>query len=547
MNTVITLALKLVKSSFVLIDDKKKVSGKKQVAFLIVLLVLLGPNMALFGYLTYEITTFLLQLHQETVVLALILQFSVIIILFSSIFMVPSYLFYAKDIERLLPLPLSHVQLLCAKLLQIHIYQLGLLLIITLPTLIGFIWAASFTSALLLTVVSLWINAVVTLVIAALVLIGLMSVSPWFKNKDAVTLVFSIFAVGFAIIINLFIGGLDFSNPEAIALSLLAGQQSLSQNFASLLPYLNLSVQLLVQFNWFTFILYVTGSIVSIVLIVKLMAPTLVTIMASFSGTNANKKMSVNVLQSYVARPLFIALLLRELKILLRTPVYFFNNVLVMFILPVILIASFTQSNTAFAVDFATIKEYLHSNPLLVVVIGAGMSAMFSTLNLVTPTSISREGSSKFHLLLWPVPMKTLCYVKFWSGIIISLIGVAPTLIFFILANVLYFQLPFLWLSLSTLSILIIMIFTNLFGLVVDLYNPKLVWENEQAAVKQNINFLFTFLSSSIVIGIMVYALFRFSDIAGWVALILHFLCILAIILFHHIIKTSSLDLLIEH
>lgn len=547
MKTILKLASKLVKSSFVIVDDKKKASGKKQIAFLSLILLLLGPNITLFGYFSYEMTSFLITLQQETVVLALILQFSVIIIVFSSIFLVPSYLFYAKDIEKLLPLPLSYAQLFSAKLIQIHVYQLGIVLIMILPVLIGYLWVASFSFAVILTILNLWMNAIVTLVFTSLVLIGLMSVSPWFKNKDAVTLIFSLLALGFALVVNMFIGGLDFSNPEAIALSLLAGQQSLSQNFATFLPYLHVSVQLLVEFNWITFILYLFASILSVFIVIHFMAPTLVNIMASFSGTNANKKMSDSVLKSYVKRPLLIALLLRELKMLIRTPVYFFNNVLVMFVLPIILLASFSQSTTALPIDVTTLKSLLQDNPLVIVVLAAGLSAMFSTLNLVTPTSISREGSSKYHLLLWPIPMQFICYVKLMSGLVISLIGVGPTIIFFIVANSLFFQLPLVWIGLAILSILIIMIFINIFGLVVDIYNPKFVWENEQAAVKQNVNFLFTLLSSSIIVGIMSYSLFQFATLAPWIVLALHIICILAIYICHRIITTSSLDLLIEH
>ena len=547
MRTVLTLALKLAKTSFVLIDDKKKASGKKQAAFFVLLLVLLAPNIAMFGYFTYDITKVLVTLSQEHVVLALLLQLGVTIIIFSSVFMIPSYLFYAKDIEKLLPLPLTHAQLFCAKMIQIHIYQIGFLLLMVLPPVIGFILAAGFSLALVVFALTLWINAVITLVITSLVLIGVMSVSPWFKNKDAVTLVLSLFSLGLALYVNMFIGGLDFSNPETIALSLLAGQQSLSQNFTSLIPYLNLSVSLVTTFDWLLLFIYLGGCTLFIYAVIKLMASTLVTIMASFSGTGTSKKMTQQALRGSMSRSVILSLLIKELKLLFRTPIYFFNNVLVMLVLPFIMIFSFSQSSNLFDSDFTPLVSFLQSNPLTLVLIAAGLSAIFSTMNLVTPTSISREGTSKFHMLLWPVSMTTQVYAKFLSGVVISLLGIFPTILFLVIANILLFDIPLVWLVLSIVSMLIIMIFINIFGMVVDVYNPKLVWENEQAAVKQNINFLFTFLGSGALIGLMTYVFFNFPDNALWIILALHGACIIAIAISHRIIVSKSLDLLIEH
>lgn len=547
MSKVLTLAFKLVKTSFVLIDDKKKASTTKQWLFFILLIVLLTPNILMFGYLTYDITSFLVPLSQDSVILALLLQLGVTIIIFSSVFMVPSYLFYAKDVEKLLPLPLSHMQLFSAKLVQIHIYQMGFLSLLILPPLVGYLFAAGFSWAILMFVLALWLNALVTMMMTSLVLIGFMSVSPWFKNKDRVTLVLSIISLGFAIYINQFIGGLDFANPEAIALSLIAGQQSLSQGFSSFLPHLSASVQLLVNFNSWTFMAYVFGCLLFMAFIIKTFASILVNIMASFSGSGASKKTTLKTLRAHQFRSVLVSLTIKELKLLFRTPVYFFNNVLVVLILPIIFFVSFTQASGAFFSDFDALKILLNQNPLFLIVVAAGLSAVFSTMNLVTPTSISREGSSKYHMLLFPIKMSTQLYAKFYSGIIISLIGIAPTMLLIVVSNALFFDLSWLIISYSMLSMLIIMVFINLFGILVDVVHPKLVWDNEQAAVKQNINFLFTFLASGGLIGLMVYLLINYHDIAAWSIFAIHGACVILTGVLHRIIVTKSHDLLIEH
>jgi len=477
----------------------------------------------------------------------LLLQIGVSIIIFSSIFMVPSYLFYAKDIEKLLPLPLTKAQLYCAKLIQIHIYQMGFFILIILPFVVGYTLAVGFSTSLLLLGFFLWMNAIVTMIATSIVLVLIMSVSPWFKNKDAVTLILSMISLGFALYINYSIGGLDLSDPQAIAYSLIQGQQSLAQGFSSFLPHLSASVAMIVDFNWITFVAYVVLTTVFIIGSIVAFAPILVNIMASFSGSSSTKKMTLKSLRSHQIKPAIIALSMKELKLLFRTPVYFFNNILVMLILPIIFGFSFIQGAGGNMIEFEALSTFIASQPIMLVVVSAGLSALFSTINLVTPTSISREGSSKYHMLLYPVEMSTQLYAKFISGILVSLIAILPLAILFIILNIQYIKLDLIWIVGSLISMLIVMIFMNLFGLLVDVYHPKLVWENEQAAVKQNINFLFTFLGSAAIIALMVFTLFNLNEIAHWIILGIHGALLIASVLFKRIIETRSLDVLIEH
>lgn len=545
MNKVIQLSLKLIKTSFVLIDDKKKASGKKQALFFVVLIVLMAPNIIGFSYITKEITQFLIPLSQETVVLSLLLQLGFTIIIFSSVFMIPAYMFYAKDIEKLLPLPLSHSQLFLTKLLQVHIYQIGFLILIILPPLAGYILASGFNWVLLSFLFSSWINAMVTMIMVSIVLVAMMSVSPWLKNKDRVTLFMSILALAAALFINYNIGGLDLSNPEFLALSLIQGNQSLTEGFFSYFPHLNMSVSLMIHFSWLDLVLYLLSSFIFMGLVIKLFASTLINIMATFQGGPTSKKMSLKSLREHKIRSTLFVFTLKELKNLFRTPIYFFNNVLIVLLLPLIMGVSFFQIRDEFSMMMLT--STLATNPMFLVLFASALSAAFSMINLVTPTSISREGENKYHMLLYPIDLTIQLYAKLLSGIIISSFAVLPILIIIIIGNHIYFELELIWVIYSILCALIMMVFINLFGLVIDVYHPKLVWENEQAAVKQNINFLFTFFTSTAIIAFLTYSLFNLQTYASLIFFGVHGLLMVVIYGLHRIITSKSHDLLIEH
>jgi hypothetical protein len=54
-------------------------------------------------------------------------------------------------------------------------------------------------------------------------------------------------------------------------------------------------------------------------------------------------------------------------------------------------------------------------------------------------------------------------------------------------------------------------VFINYLSIIVDVIHPKLVWETEQAAVKQNINFVFTMLPSFGLAYLLVWLALTFT------------------------------------
>jgi ABC-2 type transport system permease protein len=49
-------------------------------------------------------------------------------------------------------------------------------------------------------------------------------------------------------------------------------------------------------------------------------------------------------------------------------------------------------------------------------------------------------------------------------------------------------------------------------GLLIDIYHPKLVWENEQQAFKQNLNVVLSMLTAIVLGGAIIYAVVKFIE-----------------------------------
>lgn len=146
-----------------------------------------------------------------------------------------------------------------------------------------------------------------------------------------------------------------------------------------------------------------------------------------------------------------------------------------------------------------------NSPTTITVAIGLGIAVglTMGSINMISATAISREGQFFYFMKMIPMSYRDQLNAKAASGIILSLSGILFTIIF---AGS-YLKLPFYLIFILLFFAIIATLFINYISLLVDVLRPKLVWESEQAAVKQNMNFLFTMIPSmglSFLIGYVV-------------------------------------------
>lgn len=82
-----------------------------------------------------------------------------------------------------------------------------------------------------------------------------------------------------------------------------------------------------------------------------------------------------------------------------------------------------------------------------------------------------------------PMSIKEQLHAKVLSGILLSILSMLLTML------CLYFLLPIIplnWYLIIFLTSIITIILGNFIGIIIDILHPKLVWEQEASAVKQN-------------------------------------------------------------
>ena len=213
----------------------------------------------------------------------------------------------------------------------------------------------------------------------------------------------------------------------------------------------------------------------------------------------------------------FHTLLVRDVRTIFREPSFFGNGPLMILLVPVMFLISFTVSFAAAkgsgiaevrAMMISTFTENMTPEGLETVkymftVIIAGICIFMGNCANIASTSFSREGKAIYDLKAMPIQEDTIVLVKFWHALIYCLASIVIIFLFFF-GLVKFLYIPFtatdiftMTLKYSILTILasFVLIFIEMF---IDTVNPKLQWENPTAAFKQNMNAV---VSTFIVMG----------------------------------------------
>ncbi|MBO5088370.1 MAG: hypothetical protein J6C01_06820, partial [Lachnospiraceae bacterium] len=123
-----------------------------------------------------------------------------------------------------------------------------------------------------------------------------------------------------------------------------------------------------------------------------------------------------------------------------------------------------------------------------------GISVLVAAINSLSSNAISREGKHFSFMKYIPVSYWTQWNAKALIGIIFPAAGV---LVFFIPVCIIL-QIPALHILLFTLLSLMSITFVSYMGIYIDSIQPKLIWDDEMSALRENYN---TFFSMTISIA----------------------------------------------
>lgn len=497
-------------------DGKKKV---RQIAFLLLIALCFIPVISSLIVLISVLYDVLKIVGQEGMILSLGIGITSFVIFFFGVFYIINVFYYSNDVESLLLLPLKPSEIIGAKFLVTVIYEYLTEIIILLPLFIVYgIKSGAAVMYYLYALIAFLLVPFIPLVIASVMVMIIMRFTGVAKNKDRFKMLGGLLAmagaIGFNAVIQRFAS--NTIDPQKIQEMFTQGNNSLidlasgmfpSTRFAALSIVNNSNIQGIT--NLLIFVLLTLISFVLFLFIGELLYFRGV-IGISETAAKRKKVSSEDIGKLSIRKSKLIAYTQKELKLLFRTPVYFMNCILINFVWPIIMLIPFLTESKDVS-DTESIKAFLESGDYSGIIVAAGFAAaMFiSSSNAVAASSISREGQDLYISKYLPASYKVQIMAKVLSGAFVSLIG----LVSMIIAAGVFLRIPLFSIFLIILTGVVGIAFTSFTGVIIDLFNPKLHWDNEQKAVKQNLNVLFNMLLSAVFAGltVVVAVVFKFD------------------------------------
>jgi ABC-2 type transport system permease protein len=118
-------------------------------------------------------------------------------------------------------------------------------------------------------------------------------------------------------------------------------------------------------------------------------------------------------------------------------------------------------------------------------------------MNSISSTSFSREGKNFTFMKYIPVSYQTQLFVKYLISFLISFIGIFMYMfVFFVII-----RLNFITSLIYTLMIILCISLVNFIGMFIDSLQPKLYWDDENNALRENYN---TFIAMGISLLLLI-------------------------------------------
>lgn len=488
---------------------KKTNNNIKNIALMLVVIVSLLPVASAIGAAVWASYPIFKGIGQEGLIIGSGLMMISMMILFFGIFYVMNIFYFSRDVDNLLPLPLRPSTIMAAKFTVTMLYEYLTELLLLAPVLIAYgIVSKGGILYYLYALIGFLTLPIVPLVYSGIVNMILMRFTNISRNRDQFRIIGGVLAMFVAIFANMKMQSIfqRFTDAEQIKAFVMQGNNSLLDMVAGIFPANKLLAIGLVNSastkGFINMLLYLGISILLVVLFLTLGESLYFKGLVGMSETKSKRKKltSEQFDKSVVKSSAIKSYAIKELKLLVRTPVYFINCVMMNFIWPVVmLIPMFVNDQDG--MTSLELRNVIRGGPEGIVLAVAFAAILFASgANGVTSTSISREGTGIFVSKYLPVSYHDQIIAKVISGVILGLVALLGMLI-----AAIYLVMPSIPLMICIIITGILGVFFTAFvGIIIDLNFPKLSWDTEQKAVKQNMNVVVQMLVSIVVAAVVV-------------------------------------------
>ena len=538
MKETLILTKILFKNSLNINKGKSKV---KAIAMNILIFLAIAYIACVMGFLSVEIIESLKTINQTGIFLSLCLILTVSVSLIRSVISSLHLLYFSKDLEYLLPLPISAMKIVLAKFNVIIISSYALeVFTLAIPFIIYGIYMMQEVTFYIMTAIVFLFLPIIPAILSALISVVLMRFTNMFKNKDIVQYVTVIMSFVIVIAMQFFIMN-NSEMTEFMFANKLLEVDGIAKEISN---YVIIVKQAFISLTEFESIEYVKNAsfLIGESITIYLLAGVLTAKTYINSATNVTSGKRVrNVKLDISTRSVAKAYIDKERKMLFRTPVFFLNTVLPIFILPVIIILPFTNIEAVDSfedlVPLITAISANMENPMGLAIIVC-IQIFLYLFNYISVTSISRDGESAFVMKYLPIELNKQCRYKAILGIVLNII---PLLILPLCIKIIFCANTIFILEVMLIGFLL-NVFINYFGVLIDVLNPKLHWTTEYSVVKQNMNMLWDMLFV-LIVGFIFFMICTYFENVHVLTLLLSGILVITIVFLDNFVKQNNINI----
>lgn len=501
---------------------KDKKAKNRSIALMAVWIFVILVVVSYIGGLSFG----LVYLGQEEIVCAYLFFIASLLIFFFAIFKAGSVIFGRHGYDILCALPLSQSAIVISRFVRMYVENLVMTAVVVFPGLVVYgILTKAGVGVWILALLSLLVIPGLPLIAATLIGAIVAAVSSRMKHTGLVTAALSVLVVIAIMIGTSALSGIE----ENITIEMLMELSAVvSGILAKIYPPALWLGNAVTESNVLLFVMYAIGSFVVLAVSIMLVSANFHKICRGLFGTTAKHNYEMQELKK---TSVVIALCKREFKGYFATGAYVTNTI----------IGPILGVLFAGALLFIDREEIISAIPIplninmLVPFVFAAVSCMMTTASV----SVSMEGKYWWIAKSLPLSAKEILDGK----ILMNLFLMLP---FYVVSEIL--MLVALRPGVEELLLLlvapaIIMVFSCVFGITVNLAFPVMEWDNEVTVVKQSMSALIGGIGGSLIAMISVVILLLLPEsIAGfakWIVCLVY--AVLTFVLYQ---KNNRTDLL---
>ena len=523
MKKVIALTNVFLKSSFSNYNSKMGIqTGSKKKLPKVLYFILILYLIAIFAFLSYNLIDGFIKIHQEKVFIGMILLGIIGFAAFQSIFSSINSLYFTKDSEFILPLPLKPYQIISARTIVLILLEYIIEFFIGFVPLVMYGYQTGSGILYYITMlIALILIPILPILLVSTVIMIIMSFARFAKNKNRFQIIATILALILIIAISLASGSISGEMTNEQMAQMLMKANGMLELIKGYFPSLDFLVNALTSENIFvvaieiikTFLITAVAFGIYLFIANKIYLKGLVGNL--FSGNSRKTKIRLKE-NDYKNSKLYKTYIGKEFKILARNPVFLMQCLAPAIFIPIIMIGIvYLQTNSIQKEGFQLLFSVINVNSIQIASIVLGIIEFFTMFIYISITAISRDGSNAVFIKYIPVSLYKQYIYKIVPNMIMSLFSIVITLI--IAQIILKFNISVLIAIFAVSSLM--SLFQSMLMIIIDLKRPKLEWDSEYAVVKQNFNLIFPAIVGLINIGILVLISILFKNLNIYIGL----------------------------